>query len=412
MYKYIQGTAVAIGSPGVWAPVNLGTLTFAQIFTRYTGAVAIVEVVEITSRYSLDLWDLPTTLRNLPITLNNWLTSVGNEMIPISEALPSKTRLFATYRDLWSAGFQVQGYNRNISEKQALLSDQIIDAKVMKSDVNYATLDQYSLFVVNGLVHFSTAIDTGIIVADAGRSLSKADDNRIGVINFEKIGKVARYPITDKMIVPNPSDLPYKETVYLSLGNIDLTAKTVGIVIGGHFHLLDGSYDQVGTNLIKIHMREYPLIDRYWELKGKTDVSAIKLTSFENRVDKLDFTELTSDANIKALLKLSQSFVVTIDAQNVGVEKVQVHQAELAGRFMSYQEPRYPIMNDTGAFSNYTWYKAKHDWVIRTSDYKYTNYMRTTTEYKLQKYVTGHRFVHRPTQYHDAFWWKLYKTVD
>ncbi|QXO10884.1 hypothetical protein pEaSNUABM54_00058 [Erwinia phage pEa_SNUABM_54] len=412
MYKYIQGTAEAIGMPGVWDPANLGTLTFAQIFQRYTGAVAIVEVVEISTRYSLDLWALPTTLRQLPITLSNWLTSVGNDMIPISEAIPSKSRLYATYRDLWNAGFQVQGYNRNISEKQVLLSDQIIDAKVTKSDVNYATLDKYSLFVVNGLVHFSTAIDTGIIVADAGRSLSKADDNRIGVINFEKIGVVSRIPITDKMIVTNPSDLPLKETVYLSLGNVDLTSKTVGVVIGGHLHLLDGAYDQVGTNLLKIHMREYPLVDRYWELKGKTDVSSIKITPFENRVDKLDFTELTSDANIKALLKLSQSFVVTIEAQNIGVEKLQVHQAELAGRFVAYEEPRYPIMNDTGAFSNYSWYKAKHDWVIRTSDYQYTNYMRTTTEYKLQRYVTNHRYVHRPTQYHDSFWWKLYKVVD
>ena len=167
MYKYIQGSAVANGTPGVWNPVQLNELTFAQIFTDYSGALAEVEVVELKRRYTLDLWDLPTTLRFLPITFGEWLTSIGNQTIPLQDTAPNKDRVYATYRDLWTSGFQVQSYNRNIAVEQELTLDQMIDAIATKSDVDYSVIDKHALFVVNGIVHNSVSIPAGLVVQDA-----------------------------------------------------------------------------------------------------------------------------------------------------------------------------------------------------------------------------------------------------
>lgn len=413
MYKYIQGTAETKGMPGVWDPVDLSALTFAQIFSKYLGAFAELEVVELKRRYSLDLWDLPTELRHTPIKFGDWLVSIGNATIPLQDTIPKKERKYVTYRDIWQAGFQVQGFNRAIAEEQPLLLDQIVDAKISKADVDYKKIDEYALFVVNGLVHFSTYIPTGLIVADAGRTLPKARDNRIGVLNFEQVGKIKRWPITKEMLVPPLDGLPYKETVYIRMpNNVDLQNKVVGIVIGGYLHLLDGAYDQVGTNLLKIHMRDYPLIERYWDLKETTDVSNFKLTQWENRKDKVSYTELSSNENIAALFDMSQSFVVTIDAKDVGVERILVHQAELAGRYMAYEKPKLPLINSQGRLSNYTFYAGKHNWVVRTSDYFLTNRMIHTNEYRNFKAVTGHRYVHRPKEYQPAFWLGIYKVID
>jgi len=410
MYRYIQATAVEVGAPGAWNPVNLADLTLAEIFTNYTGALAEIEVVELQRRYSLNLWDLNTNLRFLPIKFGEWLTSIGNQTIPLSDDLPANDRVYATYRDVWNYGFQVQGYNRNIAVEQELTLDQVIDAIVTKSDVDYTTADKYVLFLVNGLVHNSVAIPDGFVIEDAGRSLQASKENRVGILNFEKIGQIERFAITADMLIPPTDDLPYTDSVYLKLSGIDTTNKTVGIVIGGYLHLLDNAYDQVGSNLLKLNMRDYPIVERYWILKQSTDVSSIKLTSFNNRKDKLDFTELTTTENIAALLTLSQSFVFTIDATDVGVERLMVHQAELAGRYMAYSKPMYPMISDTGRLINYTWYAAKHDYVVRTSDYFFTNYMRRTTEFRKQKYVTNHRYVHKPTNYQDAFWLQIYRT--
>ena len=410
MYRYIQATAVEVGAPGAWNPVNLSELTFEQIFTNYTGALVEVEVVELQRRYSLNLWDLNTNLRFLPIKLGEWLVSIGNQTIPLSDDLPANDRVYATYRDVWCHGFQVQGYNRNIAVEQELTLDQMIDAIVSKPEVDYSLVDQHALFLVNGLIHNSVAIPDGLVIQDAGKSLQASKENRVGILNFEKIGKIDRYAITPEMLVPPTEDLPYTDSVYLKLTDIDTTNKTVGIVIGGYLHLLDNAYDQVGSQLLKLNMRDYPIVERYWILKQNTDVSSIKLTSFNNRKDKLDFTELTSTENIAALLTLTQSFVVTIDAVDIGVARVMAHQAELAGRYMAYSKPMYPLISDTGRLINYTWYAAKHDYVVRTSDYFFTNYMRRTVEFRKQTMVTQHRYVHKPTVYQDAFWLQIYRT--
>lgn len=410
MYRYIQATAVEVGAPGAWNPVNLADLTLAEIFTNYTGALAEIEVVELQRRYSLNLWDLNTNLRFLPIKFGEWLISIGNQTIPLSDDLPTNDRVYVTYRDVWNHGFQVQGYNRNIAVEQELTLDQMVDAIVSKADVDYDVVDKHALFLVNGLVHNSVAIPDGLVIQDAGRSLQASKENRVGIINFEKVGQIERFAITADMLVPPTDDLPYTDSVYLKLSGIDTTNKTVGIVIGGYIHLLDNAYDQVGSNLLKLNMRDYPIVERYWILKQNTDVSSIKLTSFNNRKDKLDFSELTSKENIAALLTLSQSFVFTIDATDIGVARLMVHQAELAGRYMAYSKPMYPLISDTGRLINYTWYAAKHDYVVRTSDYFFTNYMRRTTEFRKQQYVTNHRYVHKPTVYQDAFWLQIYRT--
>lgn len=412
MYKYIQGSAVANSAPGVWNPVQLNELTFAQIFTDFSGALAEIEVIELKRRYTLDLWDLPTTLRFLPISFGEWLISIGNQTIPLMDTAPNKDRVYATYRDLWTSGFQVQSYNRNIAVEQELTLDQMIDAIATKADVDYSVIDKHALFVVNGLVHNSVSIPEGLVVQDAGRSLQASKENRIGLINFEAIGEVNRYPITADMLLPATEDLPHKEAVYIKLPNIPTGDKTVGIVIGGYLHLLDNAYDQVGSNLLKVNLRDYPLVERYWILKQNTDVSTIKLTPFANRKDKLDFTELTTDENITALLTLSQSFVVTIDAVGLGIQRVMAHQAELAGRYIAYDKPLYPLISDTGRLINYTSYAAKHDYVVRTSDYFLTNYMRNTYPYESKHYNTNHRYVHRPTQYQDAFWLQIFKAKE
>lgn len=413
MYKYIRGAAETRGMPGVWDPVDLSVLTFDQIFTKYLGAYAELEVVEIKTRYSLDLWELPVELRTSPIKFGDWLIMIGNQTIPLKDTIPKKKRIYATYRDVWSYGFQVQGYNKLISEQQPLLLDQIEDALVSKKGVDYAKMDKYCLFVVNGLIHQSTYIPSGMVVSEAGRTLPKTRDNRIGVINFEKIGEIKRWPITKDMLVAPTEDLPYKETVYIRMPNeVDLQSRTVGIVIGGHFHLLDGAYDQVGTNILKIHMRDYPLVERYWELEAKTDVSRFKLTKYENRPDKLDLRELLSNEFIAELFDMSLTFIVTIDAKDVGVERILAHQAELAGRYMAYESPKLPLINGWGATLNYTHYKAKHGHVVRTSDYFLTNRMYPTADYLSFPAVTNHRYVHRAVEYQPAFWWGIYKVID
>lgn len=409
MYKYIQGSAVASGSPGIWNPVRLNELTFAQIFTDYTGALAEIEVVELKKRYSLDLWDLATTLRFLPVTFGDWLTSIGNQSIPLQDVTPDKSRVYATYRDLWNSGFQVQSYNRNIAVEQELTLDQMIDAIVTKDGVEYSVIDKHVLFVVNGLVHNSVSLPEGLVVQDAGLSLQTSKENRIGLINFEAIGGINRYPITAEMLAPPTDDLPYKEATYIKLTGIDTADKTVGIVIGGYLHLLDSAYTQVGSNLLKVNFADYPLVERYWILKQNASVGNIKLTPFANRTDKLDFRELTSNDNIAALLTLSQSFIVTIDAVGMGIARVMAHQAELAGRYIAYDKPMLPLISDSGRLVNYTSYAAKHDYVVRTTDYFLNNYVRNTYEYEAANYTTNHRYTLRPTQYQDLFWWQIFK---
>lgn len=413
MYRLVSATGETKQNPGNWGALDIGNSTFATIYADNLATVAILEIVELKTQVQLDFADLPSTMRVLQQTVNDWLDQVGNNTIPYTTDIVTKKKTSVTFVNPWTHGFSMFGYNRNYSDEAVLGQSQITDLRLTKSGIDYANLDRHSLISINGFFHWSSYSTKGIEVPEAGKSLAIANDNRIGLLNFNGVGNITKVKITEECIVPTAGNLPYKEAVFLKIPDLNLQNRTVAMVIGGYLHILDDVYTQVGTNLIQLNLARYPFVTRYHEMQAAFDVSAIKLTEYANRPDKVMLSELMSDENILALLTLPQTFMVVIDSQAVQVRKQAAVNAYLAGRYYSKEKPTLPMFTTTGYLAEYSYYQGKFDtYVLRTSDYIKGNYLRYTYQYLDATYSTQHQITTKPTTYHMNYFLDIYRYLD
>lgn len=415
MYVFERGSAEQKGLPGVWQDTDLSNLTFYEINRKYSGAVAILKLVETKSFYSLDFKNLPFDLKDLDLKLKDWLVLVGNRKIEFLEAGEKEKKVVtATFAEAYTYGFKVLGYNRDFHEDRLLTEQQVIDLRLVKDDVDYQDIVDNCLISVNGIFYNAFAAKHGIIIPDAARSRALARDNRVGIVNFGKLGKLTRYPITESNIVKTFADVPLSDTTYLSIPNVDLTNKTLFLVIGGVLHTMDGWYTQVGTNLIKLAFRNYPWVEHYWDFKQRYQLPEFNIQRWENRVDKLKLDELFSNDTITKLLTCPQSFIVTIDNVGIQVLNEPVHQASLAGRLYSYgSKPNLPLFNDQGFIAEYTSYKGADDtYVIRAPNDIRDHRLYDYTEWRKQQFITDHQVTTSPFRYSEMFFKRIVRSVD
>lgn len=415
MYVFVRGSAEQKGLPGVWQDTDLSNLTFNEINQRYSNAVAIIKLVETKQNYTLDFANLPFDLKTLDLVFNDWLALIGNRTIEFLEVGEKEKKVVtATFTEAYSYGFKVLGYNRDFHEDRQLTDQQVIDLRLVKSDVDYQELKDNCLFSVNGIFYNVLAAKNGIIIPDAARSRSLAKDNRVGLVNFGKLGKLTCYPITEDNIVKTYANVPMSDTVYLNIPNVDLTNKTMFLVIGGVLHTMDGWYSQVGTNLLKLNFKSYPWVEHYWDFKQRYQLPEFNIQRWENRVDKLKLDELFSNDTITKLLTCPQSFIVTIDGTGIQVLNEPIHNACLAGRHYTYgSKPNLPIFNDQGFICEYTSYRGHDDtYVIRAPNDIRDHRLYDYTEWRSQTFITDHQVTTSPFRYSELFFKRIVKSVD
>lgn len=414
MYRFVRGSAEQKGLPGYWQDVDLSAMTFHEIYTRYSGAYAILELVEMKTNYSFDFSQAPLDIRQLDLKFGDWLLLVGNKTIPfLEEGVMEKEVVTASFFDAWVHGFKILGYNRGIHEDRYLTQDQIIDLRLTKEDVNYQDVADSCLFTVNGTFYNHFPTDVGIVIPDGARSALIAKDNRVGILNLASIGTIKTFDITEEMIVDTKASFPMANSVYLNVPGLDLTQQTVFLVIGGYLHALDGWYSQVGTNLIKLDFKRFPWIKRYWKLKDKIDLPDFDIEEYQNRPDKVNLAELFSNDTITKLITMPQSFVVAINKTGVRVTDEMVHLGELGGRYYSYGKPNLPLFDEEGELVEYTSYRGADDvWVMRVTPELRQNYLLRYMPWNEQKVVTNHRVTTQPTMYRELFFKKIMVSKD
>ena len=107
---------------------------------------------------------------------------------------------------------------------------------------------------------------------------------------------------------------------------------------------MSNSFQPVGDNLYKIDIQNYPFIDRIMESKLFLDFSSFGLTTNPNNINHYNKSELISDNFITKYITMSQSFVIVVDNPDIYVDRQFVKKDAFPGRFISYSEPKLPLM--------------------------------------------------------------------
>lgn len=412
MYTLVSAIAKSFASEGRWESVDIGAMPLTEIYSTYVKVYAILTNPFVTGQVSLDLADVQAGESGLSITFNQFLTANGTAMLPTSTTIPTITPQYAQYKDAFRAGYKVQPINATAApDAQLPLSDKTY-LYLTKLDSTGKSID-FNLFfrscmvTVNGYFHVLEASPTAAWVVDGMLSRNVSKQNQIGILNFQNLGTLTYVPITSGMIYKQNSSQVYRNQMYVNLGQ-DISNKTVMLVLGGYLHILDGkSMYRVGAQQVAINFNNLPILERFHESMEFLDFTNLPYLRDANDASKISVADFLSDANLVAYATMSQSFFVILDNPEIFIEYDQIQTGRLVDMLVSYQEPKYPLINGIGKVADYWSTFEDGKWSVTVYNNRWNWRTYNTTDWRNLPVVNKARQSYNPEQHSRAFFLKI-----
>jgi hypothetical protein len=384
-----------------------------ELLTDYAVVHLILSNPVFATEVSLNLADVSDIIFKLnpSTTVDAWLEANGNKTLPISETVVKATAGVVKYRDLLVAKYDVQKVHPWSGDGNLLLDAELTDLRVTREGCDYKELYEHGLFTVNGLCHITDYSSRGVVIKGGGRSIHYANRNQLGLHSFLSVGKMSFHPITDEMIRPigkdsMNNDYPLRRGVLLSMPDIDLTDKVVLISMMGILHFNNEKYSVRGDHDIMLEWWKLPLMDMFYNVKPFIDMSSVEehLDTPSIHGDAMDMNRVNSDAAVRAILKLPQSFIILLEAENFFCDRIGLEQTGLAGRYTYHAQPKYPLQLENGFLPEYVSYDDHGEFVISIDKNLVNRWAHDTRPYaKEDNYVNSARESSFPTFYASAY---------
>lgn len=380
MYKLISARGVRKGINQRWADIGPLDWVVSDLFSLFRRVVLCVNMGTDTTPLYLDLMNLADRYADYPKRLGDMLIDNGESALPTTPTPPVLQARFARFTNAHYHNYRINAWDARYADNNPIATRN--DALITRTNppTDYEFFARRSLVSVNGYYHaISNYADKGILVYDAMKSVRKCGQNSVGILYFGDIGKITTLKITDEMLltrrtqdeIDNNITPPFSVSGYIKVGQ-DLTNKKVFLVMGGY--LIDptmGVLNLVNDDELEIKFSDYPLLNRYFESKPYLDLASLGLSSTPKNPDQISVQELYSDAVLKNYLKLTQSFLVILDAADVFTNRYPVLSVQ-PSIYRAYREPVYPLVLADGRMPEYwprkdktffgsTWQITLHD---------------------------------------------------
>lgn len=358
MYQLISAIGKPLNGDGRWKSIAIGNVAISVLFSTYSRIIATLSNQFLTAPVALDLVTIRPEFGGESITFNAFLIQNGNATLETLAKPPVLNPRYAKYADAFHVGYKVAPMHLGSAPDAQYTLAEKTSLHLTRPDTDYSLFQQSCLVNVNGFFHLVDTDTHGIYVKDGMRSAFQSGQNQLGILSFRNIGVLKTIPIKPAMVYKQNDRQFYKDRCFVNLG-IDVSNKTVLLVLGGYLHVLDRkTFFRVSNSAFCIDIGNYPLLDHFYESKRYLDFTSLALETTTRNSEQIDIDNFYSDAAILAYLTLSQSFFVVIDNPNVFVNKVPVHKTKLPNMFISHVKPEYPLIVGAGKLGNY-WYSAE-----------------------------------------------------
>lgn len=370
MYQILTAIGLQDNLDGKYRTIEAGPMKMVDLFTKYKRVYLTLVHTVAAGKFTLNLDKLPPEIKIQAYTLNEYLLANGNAVLPVEPVAIKLDYATARFYNLWNAGFGFKPINRAFHPDMEISPEQQIDLHCTKEGAVPANLTKYGLFTVNGFVHRSDTLLGGNIILNGCETGRKGADTHVGLIDFQRIGKLKCIPITKEMVYKRHESGKFKEFVYIKVPE-SMVGKTPLLVVGGFLHALDGLYNAVSDNVLRFDFFKYSWFKRYLLARNEINCDSLKVNALGNGA--IDYESLFSDEVIENWFTLPQSFIVLVDTPELDVSTMEVEYAGFPGVYFTYQTPKYPLILGDGCLTEYTQSTQRQTTVLRTSKYLQNN---------------------------------------
>jgi hypothetical protein len=370
VYNLKAAIGVKTAQEARWLNESIGNMLVHDLFITFRKLYITLTNPFIQGDVYIDLESLRLIASTYQDTFNNFLVDNGSKLLASIPSIPILKPKYAVYSDAFRAGYKVQATNALASTTAALPNSDKSSLKIWRDDpvTDMNIFYKNCLVSVNGFYHNTTSDGTHCIAIDGAKSMRQSRQNQMGFLSFLNIGKIEQVRIKEDMIFKQAVDSDLKTRIYVTLPK-DTTNKTVLLVLGGYLLFPDSkSYYQTGDNTFSIDINRMPFVERFFESQKYIDYSDLQLPKNTTNSSLVNLSDLLSDAVLTKFLGMPQTFFVIVDTANLFTNRVNIKTTGMPGMFISYNEPKYPLITGVGRIAEYWKTYEDKQWAINVTD--------------------------------------------
>lgn len=408
MYTLVRARYRADRRKGRWQEADLSNAIVTTLSVTYGDVILYIGYPGAGQQQlkALKFDNVTTWMNNVDptFTVQQWLTSIGNQTLPFEAKLPDETERLVRYAQAWHAGYKAQPKGRDLHINSPASKFVKEDLVLTHPTHSYADYDKYCLTTVNGYFHITDYTVDGIRVLDGNKSVRRANNNQIGVYSFETIGALQKVPITASMVSPQRPGAPLNDASYISMpSNIDITNKTVLLVVGGYLQVLGKVYKPVGDRTWRIEVGASMFLDRYIQSVREMDLDHLGLTIDPKNPTLMSLDQMRSDEVVLKYLTMSQSFFVVVDTPSFFQDYEPIEWLRLPGRFIDPSGDNLPLVGAYGRMLDYHTIPEVDTFVYAGTNNVRYDYDANHTRWQTKAIVDGGSNPSHPYTHDEAF---------
>lgn len=408
MYHFIKAAALERASGSTWQEVDLSAMRVIDIFNKYRECYWTLSNPFIDEPVVVDINDIRSEYASNALTLTDFLVSLGNKALVHSPKRIKVAKKEVLYCDAFRARYKVNVVSPYAGPGVITPKEESDWLSVTRHDTPMRDVRKYCMASVNGFFHMTDVDNDTLYVVDGGKTMRHANRNELGLYSFEGIGALQYVPITDAMVHKRWDAQPLSKQCYIE-PDVDLSKKTVMLVFMGYLHVLDeATFYRVNDNVYCLDLENYPLIDRYCEADDVLDLTSISVDKAGANKKKILLSDLHSDAAIRQMMTLSQSFLVAVDNPYMYVKREAIRRTATLGNYITFTKPSLPMMLGTGRMAEYWTQVEDGQWVMTVNYGLRDNLLVHTSNSASSKVAPGdNRIPFNPMEMSRAFFLRI-----
>lgn len=377
-----------------WIEVDISDKPLKDLFALYRKVE--VPVFDFFGKaLTLFLYDFERELKNRDYTLSSWFERIADRRLDLTDGHPSLTFSYANYVPVNYHSSTIKPAKAGYHPTQEVAVEDYDDLIIDIEGYDPAYVTKHCLFSVNGFVFPSKYQDYGVRVLHAADAVRDSQNMEAGFLNFEKIGAIRQVPITKNMITKIDESKTWFDRITIDtteyIGN-----KTVGIVLGGYLHLLDGLVKVIGPNTLSLSMRNYNLRERVMNSMKELDLEFMGLDQVNNSVP---LNEFLNEENVVSYLTSKYSFLVLIDNTEMSVDYEGVSSTAMLGTYIIPKDNRLGrLVDHIGKGLDYWPNYECGQWALKTTRFNVTSDLYETNGWEKLTRLNDAAVGHKPTE--------------
>lgn len=380
MYTLESAVAKPQGNDNRWVTLDISTMKLVDLLMNYKKVYVVLTNPFIDHKVTLDLEEIRAKYSVSKLTFTEFLTETGNKNLPTIDSVPVLSNRYVKYRDGVMAGYKITPVNSKKSPDADIPKGDKKDLYLTKKGLDFTEFGDYCMVSVNGFYHYVDTDSKGAWVIDGMKSNAVCKENYLGITSFKEVGKIQHKHITKEMLFKLSEIQDYRYQLGIDVGE-NINNKTIALVIGGYFHILDNRiFYQYNDNCIIVNTAKMNLLSRYQEMRQYLNLEELPFERSSRNESMVVVDDFLSDENLEALFTMSQSFLVLIDNTELFTETEYLRTPPTPGLLITPSVPDRPIFHRFGKLADYWWQKGCHFYAVQVGDNQWSRLQSETIQ--------------------------------